>query len=290
MRAAIERVRDGVVWRSHDDLPYFHGEVEECVNGGVLAIAAYFGVLGEGSDRILSRLLGEERLDDGGWNCDRAEGSTRSSFDSTICVLEGLLEFERAVPDAPSAVAEARRSGEEYLLERRLFRKRSTGEVVKERYLDVSFPPYWFYDVLRALDHFREAGGAPDPRLAEAIEVVRSQQGDDGRWAAGTPHRGEVFFAVDAPKGEPSRWNTLRALRVLRWWDEGGSPATRGRRVGRADQSAAGTDSPSSRAMRARAFCSLGDIRPSMRTATPRKSRVSVTAGHQGRRSPSSSR
>ena len=224
VRAAIERVRDGVVWRYHDDLPYFHGEVEECVNGGVLAIAAYFGVLGEGSDRILSRLL-SERLDDGGWNCDRVEGSTRSSFDSTICVLEGLLEYERAVPDAPSTIADARRSVEEYLLDRRLFRKRSTGEVVKERYLDVSFPPYWFYDVLRALDHFREAGGVPDPRLAEAIEVVRSQQGDDARWAAGTPHRGEVFFAVDAPKGEPSRWNTLRALRVLRWWDEGGSPA-----------------------------------------------------------------
>jgi hypothetical protein len=223
VRSAIERVRDGVVWKYHDALPYFHGEVEECVNGGVLALAAYFGELGEGSDRIVARLL-EEQLDDGGWNCDRAEGSVRSSFDSTICVLEGLLAYERAIPDAAPEIAEARRRGEEYLLERSLFRRRSTGEVVKQRYLNFAFPPYWTYDVLRTLDYFRDAGGVPEPRLAEAVEVVRSQRRDDGRWVAGRPWRGEVFFALDAPEGEPSRWNTLRALRVLRWAESDGSP------------------------------------------------------------------
>ena len=223
VRSAVERVRDGVVWSEWGGRPYFHGEVEECVNGGVLANAAYFGVLGEGSDRLVGLLL-EEQLDDGGWNCDRAEGSVRSSFDSTICVLEGLLELERAGgsgdASTDAALGEARRRGEEYLLERSLFRRRSTGEVVNDRYLNFSFPPYWFYDVLRALDYFREAGGAPDPRLAEAIDVIRSRRGDDGRWAAGVPWHGQVFFTVDAPEGEPSRWNTLRALRVLRWYDE----------------------------------------------------------------------
>lgn len=216
VRAAVERVREGVTWRYHDDLPYFHGEIEECVNGGVLALAAYFGELGEGSDRILTMLL-EQQLDDGGWNCDPPEESLRSSFDSTLCVLEGLLAYERAVAAAPAGITEARRRGEEYLLERNLFRRKSTGELVLPRYASFAFPPYWFYDVLRSLDYFREADGAPDPRLDDAIELLVDQRADDGRWPAGRPRRGQVFFALDAPEGEPSRWNTLRALRVLRW-------------------------------------------------------------------------
>lgn len=216
VQAAVERVREGVTWRYHDHLPYFHGEIEECVNGGVLALAAYFGELGEGSDRILTMLL-EQQLDDGGWNCDPPEESLRSSFDSTICVLEGLLAYERAVADAPAVITEARRRGEEYLLERNLYRRKSTGELVLPRYASFAFPPYWSYDVLRSLDYFREAGGAPDPRLDDAIELLVDQRADDGRWPAGRPRRGRVFFALDAPEGEPSRWNTLRALRVLRW-------------------------------------------------------------------------
>jgi hypothetical protein len=224
VRTAVDRVRDGVTWRWHDHRPFFAGEVEACVNGGVLAMAAYFGELGEGTDEILDRLL-REQLEDGGWNCDPPEQSRRSSFDSTLCVLEGLLAFERAVPSAPAEVVDARRRGEEYLLERRLFRRRSTGEVVRDRYLNFAFPPYWFYDVLRALDHFRDAGGAPDPRLAESVELLRSRRGDDGRWAAGRPWPREVYFAVDAAEGEPSRWNTLRALRVLRWADPAFNPA-----------------------------------------------------------------
>ncbi|MFF2274451.1 hypothetical protein [Agromyces sp. NPDC058126] len=223
VRNAIARVRDGVTWREHGDLPFFHGEVEECPNGGVLALASYFGVLGEGSDRIVGRLL-DEQLPDGGWNCEPRKESERSSFDSTICVLEGLLAYEQAVGDEAadgdvSVVGAARRRGEEYLLERNLFRRRSTGEIVLPRYANLAFPPYWFYDVLRALDHFRAAGASPDARIAPAVDLLLAERGDDGRWAAGTPHDGEVYFAVDAPEGEPSRWNTLRALRVLRWID-----------------------------------------------------------------------
>jgi len=249
VRRAIGRVREGVTWHYWGDLPYFHGEVEECINGGVLAAGAYFGVLGAGSDRIIARLL-DEQLPDGGWNCEPRDESERSSFDSTLCVLEGLLEYELAVRGAGSgnpdlqggeaeaaststgaahdgapptadltAVTAARRRGEEYLLERALFRRRSTGEIVQPRYRNFSFPTYWFYDVLRALDYFRSTGDAPDARVSDAVDLLLAKRGDDGRWLAGQPWPGEVYFALDAPEGEPSRWNTLRALRVLRWFD-----------------------------------------------------------------------
>lgn len=216
VRTAIDRVERGVTWAEFDDLPYFHGEVEECVNGGVLANAAYFGVLGAGSDRIVARLL-DERLPDGGWNCEPADESQRSSFDSTLCVLEGLLAYEHATGSTDAAVAEARRGGEEVLLERNLFRRRSTGEIVLPRYANFAFPTYWFYDVLRALDHFRRAGGDPDPRLGPALDLVLAQRADDGRWPAGRPWPGRDRYELDAAEGEPSRWNTLRALRVLKW-------------------------------------------------------------------------
>lgn len=231
VRRAIDRVRDGVVWPEEDGgRPFFAGEVEECVNGGVLAAAAGFGELGPGSDRIIGVLL-DDQLPDGGWNCEPREESERSSFDSTLCVLEGLLAYEQAAgapgfsPELAPAVAAARARGEEYLLERNLFRRRSTGEIVQPGYANFAFPPYWFYDVLRALDHFRAAGAAPDPRIAPAIDLLTAQRTADGRWLAGRPREGEVYFAVDAPAGEPSRWNTLRALRVLRWFDGGSTQA-----------------------------------------------------------------
>lgn len=216
---AIGRVRRGVVWDEVNDLPFFHGEVEECVNGGVLATSSYFGVLGEGTDRIVGLLLGQRRAD-GGWNCDPPEESSRSSFHPTLCVLEGLLAYERATSVGGvvgAAIAEARRSGEEYLLQRSLFRRKSTGEIVDQRYLNFSFPTYWFYDALRALDSLREARPEGDPRVAQAIDVLLAQRGDDGRWPAGERWPGQRPYEVDAPPGRPSPWNTLRALRVLRW-------------------------------------------------------------------------
>ncbi|MEJ3405643.1 hypothetical protein WDJ51_12945 [Rathayibacter sp. YIM 133350] len=217
-REAIERVAANVVWQYWDDLPFFAGEVEPCINGGVLALAGYFGQLGQGSDRILDLLLAE-RLDDGGWNCD-APQSKRSSFDTTLCVLEGFAEYQRVTGETGDRVTDARRTGEEYLLERNLFRRLSTGEIANGRYVNLSFPPYWFYDVLRSLDYFRTAHDEPDERLAPAIDLLLAQREPDGRWLAGTPWPGEVYFALDAPENEPSRWNTLRALRVLRWYDE----------------------------------------------------------------------
>jgi hypothetical protein len=146
----------------------------------------------------------------------------RSSFDTTIDVLDGLLEFERATGGSP-AVTGARHGGEEYLLERALFRRKSTGAVVRPAYLDFAFPYYWRYDVLRALDYFQRSGTKPDARMAEAVELVRSKRQPDGRWSLDRIHPGRVHFALEGGEAEPSRWNTLRALRVLAWWD--GTPA-----------------------------------------------------------------
>ena len=197
----------------HDGEAFFDGEVEPCINGRALSAGAYFGAEVE---TLVAGLL-RDQLDDGGWNCEAEPGSTVSSFDSTLCVLEGLLAYEQAGGATP--VTEARRRGEEYLLERRLSRRKSTGETVTPRYLELSWPPRWHYDVLRALDHFRLAGGPPDPRLGEAVDLVRDRRQPDGTWLLEHTHGGETWFAY-ARDGEPSRWNTLRALRVLRWYDQ----------------------------------------------------------------------
>jgi len=217
-RRTVELIGANSRWE-HDGQPYWEGEVEECINGRTVADGAYFGV---DVAPIVDRLVGE-RLDDGGWNCERARGSIRSSFHSTINVLEGLLGFEGAT-GGTSASREARASGEEFLLERALFRRLSTGEPADERFLRFLHPNRWRYDVLRALDHFRSAaaltGAAPDPRLAEAVDHVRSRRLDDGTWPLDWTLPGRVWFDVDAGPGRPSRWVTLRALRVLSWWDQ----------------------------------------------------------------------
>ncbi|MGZ4669831.1 MAG: hypothetical protein ACXVX3_15005 [Blastococcus sp.] len=209
----IALVRENCHWE-YDGERFFDGEVEPCINGRTVALGAYFGADVEG---IVARLL-DEQLDDGGWNCEAERGSVRSSFDSTIDVLEGLLAHERATGGTPRAAA-ARHRGEEYLLERSLFRRKSTGETVTPRYLQFSFPPRWHYDVLRALDYFRVAGGTPDERVHEAVALVRGRRQPDGTWPLENTHPGAVHFALEDGDGRPSRWNTLRALRVLRWHD-----------------------------------------------------------------------
>ena len=214
-RRAIGLVAENGRWENQRQ-HYFDGEVEPCINGRTIETGAYFGV---DVAPIVERILAE-RLEDGGWNCEAEHGSVRSSFATTINVLDGLLAFERATGGSPE-VRSARAGGEEYLLERGLFRRRSNGEVVHPEYLDLAFPYYWRYDVLRALDYFRRSGADPDPRMAEAVEVVRAKQQPDGRWLLDRIHHGRVHFDVESPVGAPSRWNTLRALRVLAWWDAG---------------------------------------------------------------------
>jgi hypothetical protein len=194
---------------------FFEGEVEPCINGGVLALGAYFG---HPTDSLARRLV-DEQLGDGGWNCE-APRSRRSSFHTTICVLEGLLEYERAAGTAPE-VAAARRRGDEYLLERSLSRRRSTGEVANPEFLELAFPPLYHYDVLRALDYFRNSGDRPDARMSEAVRFVESKRRADGRWLLDQAYDKALASQVAESVGEPSRWNTLRALRVLRWWKGG---------------------------------------------------------------------
>jgi hypothetical protein len=212
-RETIALVAEHGRWE-HDGQRYFDGEVEPCINGRTIGTGAYFDV---DVAPLVGRIL-TERLPDGGWNCEAERGSVRSSFDTTLDVLDGLLAFERATGGS-DAVREARRGGEEYLLDRGLFRRRSTGEVANPAYLDFAFPFYWHYDVLRALDYFRQPGTEPDARMADAVELVRSKQQPDGRWQLDPLHPGRVHFALDGGEGQPSRWNTLRALRVLDWWD-----------------------------------------------------------------------
>ena len=198
--------------------PFFEGEVEPCINGGVLALGGYFG---HPNERLARRLLSEQ-LVDGGWNCDAPE-SKCSSFHTTICVLEGLLEYERAIGDSPE-IAASRRRAEEYLLVRSLFRRRSTGAVANAEFLEIAFPPRYHYDILRALDYFRAASlhaeteTPPDPRLAEAFQLIESKRQPDGRWLLENSYDEALALPLSETIGQPSRWNTLRARRVLRWY------------------------------------------------------------------------
>jgi hypothetical protein len=213
VRRAVAMVKDHCRWE-HAGQRFFDGEVEPCINGRVVTLGTYFD---QDVNGIVARLLGEQ-LEDGGWNCEAENGSVRSSFDTTINVLEGLLVHERATGGSAEAIS-ARRRGEEYLLERKLFRRKSTGEMVAPAWLRFSFPTRWHYDVLRALDYFRSARDEPDSRMDEATGMLRSKEQPDGTWPLENTHPGAVHFALEDGDGRPSRWNTLRALRVLRWYD-----------------------------------------------------------------------
>lgn len=226
-RRALDRVEKHVTWAGSGPPeaaanPFFAGEVEPCINGQVAAAGAYFGADVGG---IVARLLGEQ-LADGGWNCEAPHNSTRSSFNTTICVLEALLAHEEATGGNPEVRA-ARRRGQEYLLERHLFRRRATGEAIaRDRkggnaWTDFAFPTWWHYDVLRGLEYLRSAGVTPDARVDEAIALVVSKRGADGRWLLDTQYPGVMPVALNEGVGEPSRWNTLRALRVLDWYAGG---------------------------------------------------------------------
>jgi hypothetical protein len=223
-RRATQLVRERVTWkgcgpRECDNNAFFEGELEPCINAQVVAIGAYFGQDVRG---LVARLLAEQ-LDDGGWNCEAARGATRSSFNSTICVLEALLAYERA-GGGSQQIIDARLRGQEYLLERRLFRRRSTGEVIERDrkggfvWTRFAFPTWWHYDVLRGLEYLRSASATYDGRMAEAIGLVASKRNPDGVWPLDTRYPGVMPVEIDGGEGSPSRWNTLRALRVLNWF------------------------------------------------------------------------
>jgi hypothetical protein len=202
----------------YEGLPYWGGEVDCCINAFTLANGAWLGVDVSG----IGEWFHDHQLADGGWNCAEVEGSVRSSFHSTLNSLKGLL-YHEAATGGSDALRAARHTGEEYLLERRLLRTRSTGELVGPWVTRFAYPFRWFYSALNAADHFRAAalhdGIAPDPRLAEAVDVVRTARQPDGTWVQERRHPGLVWFEVDVPAGEPSRWLTFYATRLLAWWD-----------------------------------------------------------------------
>jgi hypothetical protein len=215
-------------WEAYDGNPFFDGEVEPCINGQLGAVGAYFG---QDVSAVIERLL-TEQLADGGWNCEAQNGSTRSSFNTTICVLEALLEYELRFGNRPDLTA-ARLRGEEYLLERHLFKRKSTGEVIPYDNKDTAkesqvpaftrfaFPTWWHYDVLRGLEYFRRADAVPDERMSDAIDLLTSKADDSGRWSLELFYAGEMPIDLAELEGQASKWNTLRALRVLKWYVKG---------------------------------------------------------------------
>lgn len=202
----------------YDDLPYWGGEVDCCINAWTLANGLWLGADVES----LADWFVEHRMADGGWNCEWVDGSTRSSFHSTLNSLKGLLAHEDAT-GGTEATRAARRSGEEYLLERGLFRRLATGETVAPWALHFAYPFRWFYSVLNAVTYFRLAslidGTTPDPRMADAAEAIRAARQADGTWLQERRHPGRVWFEVDVDAGQPSKWLTFFGTRVLEWWD-----------------------------------------------------------------------
>jgi hypothetical protein len=215
-RRAVALVRDNVRWEANR-AAYFDGEVEPCINGVALANAAYFG---QGGNAIVERLL-DGRLGDGGWNCRRHRRPYphHSSFNTTFNVLDGLREYiELAGGVRREDVLAAERAALELVFQHRLYKSDKTGEVIHKNFTLLSFPPRWHYDLLRGLEYFARAGAPRDSRAQDAIDVLNQRRLDDGRWPVQHKYSGKVFFARET-LGRPSRWNTLRALRVLRWWE-----------------------------------------------------------------------
>ncbi len=216
-RKMIDRVDKRLVSKRMNNRPFLHGETEPCINGRILGIGSYFK---EPNDALANQLLSEQ-LEDGGWNCE-APKSRCSSFHTTICVLEGLLEYERAARKSGSvtkSVTKARKRAENYLLERSMFRSLRTGEVINKRWLRFSFPTFWHYDVLRGLDYLRSAGVKPDGRVSDAIKIVMERRHQNGRWPLNLLHPEYIPLEMETSVASASRWNTLRALRVLRWYN-----------------------------------------------------------------------
>lgn len=202
----------------YDDLPYWNGEVDCCINSWTLSNGLW---LGADVDGLVDWFV-EHQLEDGGWNCEWVEGAERSSFHSTLNALKGLLDYEQVTGDK-SRASDSRRKGEEYLLERQLYRRLTTGDQVGSWATKFRYPFLWQYSILNAATYFRAASLAdttdPDQRMSEAIEMIRDRQNEDGTWTQDGRSPGKVWFEIDVPAGEPSKWLTFHATTVLEWWD-----------------------------------------------------------------------
>jgi hypothetical protein len=207
--------------------------LDRCIVGMLLAISVYFRVTDVRTDAIVDNLL-DELMPDGAWNCRRHTRArpTHSSFHTTLNVLDGLREYlDSGRRRAADKVRADEKSALELLLQHRLFRSDKTGEVIRPEFAEGAFPHRWHYDYMRALAYFARANAPRDRRLEESIALLKSRRNRDGRWSAGKQYSGRVFFRFEPPG--PSRWNTLRALRILRWWDEGSAGSGRRRETQR---------------------------------------------------------
>ncbi|MQY30458.1 squalene cyclase [Nocardia aurantia] len=217
-----ERLAEHSRWE-YQNLPYWGGEVDCCINGWTLANGAWLGA----DVTAIADWFVEHQLPDGGWNCEWINGATRSSYHSTLNALKGLLAHEIAT-GGTTATRAARHTGEQYLLRRNLFRRLSTGQPVADWTTNLIHPPRWTYNILNAADHFRTAAlhdhTPPDPRMTDAIELIRTARHPDGTWHQGKPHPGTVWFPTDPPQNQPSPWLTFHATRLLTWWDTAHEP------------------------------------------------------------------
>ena len=196
-------------------LPKSTSRGDTCVAGMFVALAAYFGYEDERIDEVVEWTLGQ-RLADGGWNCRTLRsGASHSSYHTSITVLEMIAELQANGSEDPRLI-EAADSGREFFLTHRMYKSHRTGEVSHPTFTMLSFPPRWHYDVLRGLDYFQSVDAAWDDRLSDAVGLMESKQRKDGFWPVQHKHAGRVWFDMETGR-KPSRWNTLRALRVLRW-------------------------------------------------------------------------
>jgi len=187
-----------------------------CVNGMVLNYASYFGVSENDLRSIIDFLL-SQHMPDGGFNCfSNGPGAVHSSLHTTISVLEGFLEYIRnGYRYRLSQLPAVERAAREFILQHRLFKSDKTGDVISKGMTMLSYPSRWKYDILRALDYFRLAGVRYDPRMDDALSILNKKQKTNGCWPLQARHPGQTHFEMEKA-GEPSRWNTLRAMRVLK--------------------------------------------------------------------------
>lgn len=188
-----------------------------CVNGMALNFAAYFKIDEENLKSVIDFLL-SQRMADGGFNCrSNRSGAKHSSMHTTLSVLEGLFEYERnGYIYRLDEVRQAKAEAQEFLLMHRLFKSDKTGSVIQERFLKFPYPCRWYYDILRVMDYFQFSGLKYDPRMDEVVEIILSKRTVEGKWKLSAAYSGQVHFTMEQA-GKPSRWNTLRVLRVLRY-------------------------------------------------------------------------
>ncbi len=213
---AVEQIWDGARYFDGGLTPAASVDAPEaCVTSMYLTLARYFGY-DDARVEDAHRWLLANRLADGGWNCRTVRfGDRHSSFHTTILALEALARSAQRFPDDDEITA-ALVGGREFFLAHRLYKSHRHGTTVSPAFTKLSFPPRWHYDVLRGLEHFAATDAPWDDRYGDALEVVNRRRRSDGTWPVQNKHPGDVWFDMEKTGG-PSRWNTLRALRVQRW-------------------------------------------------------------------------